>query len=125
MHRTRLSEWTSVTCRLRGLATTALCLQHLRVKAQIGHHLPQLRILVLELLQPPHLGRQQSVMRRAARRFMNLRGSRRLGFLKIGRDRTVLIISNAFKKTVNIDDGNREEDNDEHPWLQTYVKMGR
>ena len=29
---------------------------------QIGDHLPQLRVLVLELLQPAHLGRQQAVV---------------------------------------------------------------
>ena len=32
-------------------------LQHLFIQAQISHHLTQLVVLVLELLQPPHLGR--------------------------------------------------------------------
>jgi hypothetical protein len=52
-------------------------------------------------------------------------GKSTFGFLKIGTGRTILIISNAFKKTVNIDEGNREEENDEHPWLETYVKIGK
>ena len=33
-------------------------LQHLLVEAQIGDHLPQLAVLILQLLEPPHLGRQ-------------------------------------------------------------------
>src|SRR5258706_12503637 len=37
-------------------------LQHLLVQAEIGDYLPQLRVLILELLQPAHLGRQQSVV---------------------------------------------------------------
>jgi hypothetical protein len=37
-------------------------LEHLLVEAQIGNDLPQLAILVLELLQPPHLGRQQAIV---------------------------------------------------------------
>ena len=37
-------------------------LQHLLVQRQISDQLPQLAVLVLELLQPPHLGRQQPVI---------------------------------------------------------------
>ena len=36
--------------------------QRLLVQAQISHHLTQLVVLVLELLQPPHLARQQPVI---------------------------------------------------------------
>lgn len=37
-------------------------LEHLGVKRQVGHQLAQLGVLVLELLQPPHLGRRQPVV---------------------------------------------------------------
>src|SRR5204862_7606033 len=37
-------------------------LEHLLVEAQIGNHLPQLAVLVFELLEPPHLARQQTVI---------------------------------------------------------------
>ena len=47
-------------------------LQHLLIKGEIGHNLPQFRILVLKLLQTAHLRREQSVIlrnRHNARRF--------------------------------------------------------
>ena len=37
-------------------------LEPLLVEAQIGDNLPQLTVLVLELLEPAHLGRQQTVI---------------------------------------------------------------
>jgi hypothetical protein len=37
-------------------------LQHLFGEALVGHHLAQLVVLILELLQPPHLGRRQTVL---------------------------------------------------------------
>ncbi len=37
-------------------------LQHLFVQRQVGDDPLQLGVLVLELLQPPHLGRQQAVV---------------------------------------------------------------
>jgi len=36
-------------------------LQHLAVEAEVGNQLPQLRVLVLELLQPPHLRRRHAL----------------------------------------------------------------
>src|SRR5690349_22540079 len=42
--------------------TTLFRSQHLLVERQISDQLPQLAVLVLELLQPPHLGRQQPVI---------------------------------------------------------------
>jgi hypothetical protein len=37
-------------------------LKHLFIQAEIGHDLPKLAVLVLELLQPPYLGGQQTVI---------------------------------------------------------------
>lgn len=45
-------------------------------------------------------------------------------FITGGRKGNILIISDAFKRTVNTDDNNREEENDEHPWVQAYIKVG-
>jgi hypothetical protein len=51
-------------------------------------------------------------------------GKATFAFLKTGTDRTILIISNVFRKTVNTNLGNQEEDHDDHPWIATYKRVG-
>jgi hypothetical protein len=51
-------------------------------------------------------------------------GKATFAFLKTGTDKTILIISNVFRKTVNTNRDNQEEDNDDHPWIATYKRVG-
>ncbi|HUN97375.1 MAG TPA: hypothetical protein VMU69_14240 [Bradyrhizobium sp.] len=51
-------------------------------------------------------------------------GKATFGFLRTGTDKTILIISNVFRKTVNTNRDNQEEDNDDHPWIGTYKRVG-
>ena len=53
---------TSLRFRTASKSSAEDALKHLLVEAQIGDHLPQLGVLVLELLQPPHLGRRRPIV---------------------------------------------------------------
>jgi hypothetical protein len=47
---------------VRAARMTAARLRYILVEARIGHRLPQLAVLILQLLETPHLGRQQAIV---------------------------------------------------------------
>jgi hypothetical protein len=51
-------------------------------------------------------------------------GNATLGFLRTGTDKTILIISNAFKNTINTNLDNQAVDNNDHASLSTYRRVG-
>src|SRR5437588_11613353 len=58
----RASHQPACACGQASKLSAERVLKHLLVEAQIGHHFTQLAVLVLELLEPPHLARQQAVI---------------------------------------------------------------